>query len=82
MLLTHAIAGDPQAATFVYPSNPANATALAFGVLARKFSTYSQFNSSYPGFGGFLPDFEIRNSTIWPTSDFDYKVSALDNGSV
>lgn len=82
MLLTHAIAGNLQAATFVYPLNSAKATALAFGILTRKLLTYSQFNSSYPGFGGFLPYFEIGNSTIWPTNDFDHKVSAFDNGSV
>lgn len=80
MLLTHAIAGSPQAASFVLPSNPAGAPELAFGILTKKLSTYSQFNASYPGYGGFIPDFAITNSSISPTVDFDHKVSALDNG--
>lgn len=82
MLLTHALAGNAQAATFVYPADPTSATALALGILTKKLSTYVQFNVTFPGFGGFLPEFEIGNTTIWPKSGFDHKVAALDNGQV
>lgn len=82
MLLTHAIAGNPQASTFVYSANPADAAQRAASILKVKLSTYVMFNNTYPGFGGFLPSFEIGNTTIWPTKEFDHKVSALDNGQV
>lgn len=80
MLLTHALAGNPQAAIFVYPANPSEAANLAFGILTKKLSTYIQFNTTYPGYGGFLPNFEIGNTSISPANDSNHKVSALDNG--
>lgn len=80
MLLTHVLAGNSQAATFVYPANPSEAAALAFGILTKKLQTHMQFNATYPGFGGFLPEFEVVNMTISPTGTYGHKISALSNG--
>jgi hypothetical protein len=80
MLLTHAIAGNRHASTFVYPANPSNAAELAVGILHTKLSTYIAFNNTYPGFGGFLPTFEIVGIGIRPVNGSSHRVSAFDNG--
>lgn len=80
MLLTHAIAGNSHAATFVDSANPADAAELAVAILNTKLSTYTAFNNTYPGYGGFLPIFEIVGQEIQPLSSSSHTVSAVDNG--
>lgn len=82
MVYAHAIAGDQLAATYVYPQNPSDAPEWAVAVLTSKLRTYLTFNSSYPGFGGFLPWFLANETTIRPTSDWVNRVPALDNGEL
>lgn len=80
MLLTHAIAGNPLASTFVYSTNPSGAAEWATAILDRKLATYRNFNHTYPGYGGFLPTFEGDLTSIWPTKDWNNRLSAADNG--
>ncbi|KAK4934149.1 hypothetical protein LTR66_015704 [Elasticomyces elasticus] len=82
MVLAHAIAGDPRAMLFVSPSESAAATPLAANILSNKLQSYLAFNSSYPGFGGYLPWFLSNDTTLQPTSDFVNRVPGLDNGEL
>lgn len=83
MLLTHAVAesGDyGYASIFVYPAYPADAAEWAVAILNTKLSTYTAFNNTYPGYGGFLPTFEIDAGAIRPMNSSSYTVSAFENG--
>lgn len=82
MLYAHAIAGNQQAATFVYPQNRLDAPQWAAAILNTKLQTYLNFNATYPGFGGFLPWFLANETNIRPTSDWVNRVPALDNGEL
>ncbi|KAL0954731.1 hypothetical protein HGRIS_003684 [Hohenbuehelia grisea] len=81
MIYTHAIAGDRQAAEFLAPEAPSTASQVAIDILSKKLETYKTFNSTFPGFGGFLPWFANDGSTpLAPTWDWVNRVPALDNG--
>lgn len=80
MLLTHAIAGNSYASTFVYSANPADAAEWAIAILNTKLATYTAFNNTYPGYAGFLPTFEIAGGVIRPADGSIHTVSAVDNG--
>lgn len=82
MMYTHAIAGHPLAATFVYSANPAGADLWAAAILSSKLRTYTSFNSSYPGFGGLLPQSVANESGIRPTPGSVNTVSGLENGKL
>lgn len=80
MLLTLAINGSHQASTFVYPANPVDAPEIAAAILNSKLDTYLAFNSTFPGYGGFLPTFESDMASIRPAGDWNGRLSAADNG--
>lgn len=82
MLLAHAVAGTPQAVTFVASENPQSASDIAIAILNSKLNTYNAFNLAYPGYGGFLPPFQSNDTAIWPTDAWFAKVPAADNGCV
>lgn len=81
MIYAHAIGGSSEAARFLSPENPGNAPEIAVGILKQKLETYSLFNATYPGFGGFLPWYMQNGSEpLTPTWDWVNRVPALDNG--
>ncbi|EKM82123.1 hypothetical protein AGABI1DRAFT_55288, partial [Agaricus bisporus var. burnettii JB137-S8] len=88
MMLAHVIDGNRGAARWILSGegehdlgNVEKARKVAFGILEKKWMSYSQFNQTYPGFGGFLPWFAHTESTILtPTFDWVNRVPALDNG--
>lgn len=82
MVYAHAIAGDSNAARFVYPWATDDAPQWAAAILTAKLRTYLAFNETFPGFGGFLPWFLANETSIRPTSDFVNRVPALDNGEL
>lgn len=82
MMYTHAISGDPLASRFVYPVSPSGADLWAAAILSSKLKTYTTFNASYPGFGGFLPKMIVNETQISPTSESINTVSGLDNGKL
>lgn len=51
-------------------------------ILERKIASYERFNQAYPGFGGFLPWFEVSDAGLRPTTDWADRVPALDNGQL
>lgn len=60
MLLAHVVQGNPSAAKWILAAHGGEtdveaARALAISILNTKWTTYSTFNQTYPGFGGFLP---------------------------
>jgi hypothetical protein len=82
MLYTHALAGSVYAARFLSPDNPSKAPTIAYDIMALKLQTYLKFNTSYPGFGGYLPWYTGDQIDILPTWDWVNRVPALDNGYV
>lgn len=82
MVYAHALAGDQNAARFLSPDNPEAAPQMAYNIMSLKLKTYLQFNSTFPGYGGFLPWYTGDQPTIVPTSDWVNRVPALDNGYV
>lgn len=80
MLLTHAVAGNTQAQTFIASENPQSAGQIAAAILSSKLSTYNAFNNAFPGYGGLLPPFQSNATAIWPTDAWLTRVSAAENG--
>ncbi|KAK5071217.1 hypothetical protein LTR64_007721 [Lithohypha guttulata] len=80
MLLTLALNGSARASTFIYPANPTDAGEIAASILTTKLNTYTAFNQSFPGYGGFLPGLEVNSAIARPSYDWRNKVSAADNG--
>ena len=80
MLYTHAIAGNQLASRFVYPQNEADAASWAVAMLSSKLKTYLTFNDTFSGYGGFIPWFYANETAMRPTTDWENRVPALDNG--
>lgn len=60
MTLAHVIQGTPGAVRWILAAQGGGADVeaarkIAISILEQKWSTYSTFNQTYPGFGGFLP---------------------------
>ncbi len=53
-----------------------------FNVLNAKMNSYEDFNKAYPGYGWFLPWYQIVNNTVSPSSDWIDRVPSLDNGQL
>lgn len=82
MLYARAIDGSPEAARFLSPKKPIDASKIAFSIMGKKFKAYLRFNETHPGFGGVLPWMTTSDQDITPTWDWVNRVPALDNGSV
>ena len=82
--------GNPLSLSFFAQSCPSpppcDVLKHVLSVLAAKAATLSRFNEEYPGYGGFLPWFQIavanRSQGIAPTGDWENRVPALDNGQM
>lgn len=79
-LLALALDGNENARLFVSPGNPSAAKDKALQLLERKMTSYEKFAKEYPGFGGFLPWFQVSNAGLRPTPDWKDRVPSLDNG--
>lgn len=62
MMLAHVIEGNPGAVRWILSGenehdveNVEKARKVAVGILQKKWESYSKFNQTFPGFGGFLP---------------------------
>ena len=80
MVYAQAISGSKSAARFLTPDNLHSAPEVAASIMETKLKTYTQFNESYPGFGGFLPWIKSNDTNIKPQTDWDNRVPGLDNG--
>ncbi|KAF8997584.1 hypothetical protein BDQ17DRAFT_1363055 [Cyathus striatus] len=79
MMLAHVIEGNPKAVRWILLHMEARG--IAFSILQTKWETYSNFNKTYPGFGGFLPWFAHQGAApLAPTWDWVNRVPGLDNG--
>lgn len=89
-LLARAVEGDPLSLSFFAHSCPSPPPCDVYqhviSLLRAKAATLSRFNAEYPGYGGFLPWFQInvndRSLGISPTDDWQNRVPALDNGQM
>ena len=84
ILLTRAVEGDPVAQALITPdpAHPEKAVGRALDVLGKKIDSYRTFDREHPGFGGFLPWFQVKGGKMEPTSDWNYRVPGLDNGQL
>ena len=84
ILLVKAVAGDPVAQALLTPdpSDPGKAVDVALDVLGRKIDTYRSFNQEHPGYGGFLPWFQVAEGKLQPKDDWVDRVPGLDNGQL
>jgi hypothetical protein len=97
--LVKALQGDRIAELAIGGSVPGgDAKAIALDRLRRKIDSYASFNERYPGFGGFLPWFQVdgkpgerRMAPVFqkgdpdrgtPANDWRKKAPALDNGQL
>jgi hypothetical protein len=98
-LLVKALAGDRTAQIMISPDpkHPAEARQRALDVLTRKIASYEKFNREYPGFGGFLPWYQVADGhaapvpTVWSQKPdktpvkgegWENRVPSLDNGQL
>jgi hypothetical protein len=94
IMLVKAVEGDPVAQALLTPdpTRPELAVQAALDVLARKIGTYERFDRRYPGFGGFIPWYQVHEGEMVPTGqedgnagtggDWTYRVPGLDNGQL
>jgi hypothetical protein len=83
-LWVKALEGDAAAQRLLTPdpAHPEAAVGRAIEVLRAKISTYERFNRDYPGFGGFLPWYEVKAGRIEPERGWGERVPSLDNGEL
>jgi hypothetical protein len=59
------------------------AAVQAIDLLTRKIASIELFNATYPGFGGYLPWFDVENGTlILKSPDWLDRTPGLDNGEM
>jgi len=86
-MLALALSGNSHAQIFINNNEnnndtTGNWTQTAVDVLTSKISSYEQFNTNFPGFGGFFPWFMNLDTGMIPTDDFKNSVPGLDNGQL
>jgi len=78
-LCLKALAGNRRAALVVSGGEPKKAPAVALEILERKIAGYEKFLRENPGYGGYLPWYESRD-TVKPCHDWKNEFPGLDNG--
>ncbi|KAH3766789.1 GPI anchored protein [Pelomyxa schiedti] len=73
--LAYVLAGDSRVSDLMTPDE-------AVDILERKIQAIEDFDKNFPGFGGFLPWFDVTDAGISPTWDFEDRVPSLDNGEM
>lgn len=74
-----AILGHPYAATVVSKDNPEKSEEIVISILEKKLESYQKFYETYPGYGGFMPWYYIKEE-VTPTDNWFGRVPGLDNG--
>lgn len=84
ILLIKALQGrrEAQLALSPDPNDPSKAEGAALKTLEAKIGSYETFGRDYPGYGGFLPWFAIRDGRMIPDAQWAGRVPALDNGEL
>jgi hypothetical protein len=85
-LLAKVVLNDERAQQLLFGLDTDNAVTHALHILEHKMTTYEQFDTAYPAFGGFLPWFisEDRGNgvSMYPLSGWEDSMPALDNGQL
>lgn len=79
-VLVRGLAGDKNAVQLMALGDALAAKREAIQILTQKITMYEQYKKTYPGYGGFLTWVKVTANGIEPTSDWSYRVPALDNG--
>ena len=74
-ILAQALSGNSIALKFVHSN-----LSFVLQVLERKIRAYKAFNSTYPGYGGFMPWVSVGSGALAPLSSWENRVPSLDNG--
>lgn len=74
-----ALLGHPYATTIVSKDNPEKAEEIVISILEKKLESYQKFYEKYPGYGGFMPWYYIKEE-VTPTDSWFGRVPGLDNG--
>jgi len=61
-----------------------NPSEIIISILTKKISSYERWNKQYPGFGGFLPWYQVNDTgaVLFPTGQWVNHVPGLDNGEM
>ncbi|MBI2267687.1 MAG: hypothetical protein HYU64_21395 [Armatimonadetes bacterium] len=78
-LCVKALTGNRRAALAVSPQDPSRAKTAAVEILEKKVASYERFLKENPGYAGFLPWFESKD-TATPAPDWRNEFPGLDNG--
>lgn len=81
MVLAKALAGNEAASIFVTRKMDFTATEVRDKVLSAlelKLKAFEQWNVDYPGFGGYIPWFNVKNGVARPMDAWKDSVPALD----
>ena len=85
-LLAKVVLNDERAQRLLFGLDADNAVTQALSILEQKVTTYEQFDTAYPAFGGFLPWFISQDRgngvSMYPLSGWEDRMPALDNGQL
>jgi hypothetical protein len=85
-VLAKAILNDPQAQLLMSGGDVASVLPHALNLLELKITSYENFDTEHPAFGGFLPWFvsEDRGNgvSVYPLNGWESRLPALDNGQL
>jgi hypothetical protein len=83
-ILTLALNKNALALKWAYPNATSTEMAVQriIRILSNKIKSYEDFNSKYPGFGGFLPWYSADDNGMKPSWDWQDRVPSLDNGQL
>jgi hypothetical protein len=85
-VLAKTILNDQRAQRLLSGNDVINAVSIALNLLEQKITSYEQFDTEYPAFGGFFPWFisEDRGNGVgvYPLSGWEDRLPALDNGQL
>jgi len=80
-ILAKIVQGDSLAQILI-SNDSQTALNTAIELLTNKITSYEKFNAEYPGYGGFLPWFNVTDQGMDPTPGWYDQVPSLDNGQL
>eukprot|EP00823_Brevimastigomonas_motovehiculus_P005275 TRINITY_DN383_c0_g1_i2.p1 TRINITY_DN383_c0_g1~~TRINITY_DN383_c0_g1_i2.p1 ORF type:complete len:474 (-),score=123.43 TRINITY_DN383_c0_g1_i2:327-1748(-) len=85
-MLALALDGNKNALTWVLNTDESEereqAKAYVLDILEKKINAFEKFNNSYPGYGCWLPWYEVHDNGLKPTWDWGKSTPSLDSGEM
>jgi len=84
MMLAKALQGNTKALRFICNNCTSTDDSLQYTlqIITNKITSYENWNTNFPGFGGFLPWFDVTDEGCVPNSGWTNQVPGLDNGEM